>query len=116
MRFPASAPASGPGSRSTAGGDAVGSRMRMRAMRAERTVTRVSAMRAEVVCTGVRFGEGPVWCGDGTLVVTSVAEGALYRVHVDASRGERFADTGGGANGAALAADGSILVTQNGGI
>jgi gluconolactonase len=68
------------------------------------------------VCTGVPFGEGPVWCPDGTLVVTSVAAGALYRVFPDELRTERFADTGGGANGAALAADGSILVTQNGGI
>jgi gluconolactonase len=47
--------------------------------------------------------------------VTSVAEGALYRIWPDEGRAERFADTGGGANGAALAADGSILVTQNGG-
>ena len=70
---------------------------------------------AEVVCEGPKFGEGPVWCGDGTLVVTSVAEGALYRVRPEQNTAEHFADTGGGANGAALAADGSILVTQNGG-
>jgi gluconolactonase len=72
-------------------------------------------MNAEVVCDGIRFGEGPVWCDDGTLVVTSVAEGELYRVEPDQNRATVFADTGGGANGAALAADGSILVTQNGG-
>jgi gluconolactonase len=76
----------------------------------------MSGSRAEVVCDGVAFGEGPVWCGDGTVVVTSVAEGALYRVWPEELRAVRFADTGGGANGAALAADGSILVTQNGGI
>jgi len=70
---------------------------------------------AEVVCDGIPFGEGPVWCPDATLVVTSVAEGALYRVWPAEGRAERYADTGGGANGAALAADGSILVTQNGG-
>lgn len=64
---------------------------------------------------GVAFGEGPVWCGNGTLVVTSVSEGALYRVDTSAGRAARWADTQGGANGAALAADGSILVTQNGG-
>jgi gluconolactonase len=34
----------------------------------------------------------------------------------EAQRHQRFAVTGGGANGAALSADGSILVTQNGGI
>ena len=73
-------------------------------------------MRSEVVCRGVRFGEGPVWCGDDTLVVTSVADGALVRVDVASGQTSRFADTGGGANGAALAADGSMLVTQNGGI
>ncbi|MDQ1533133.1 MAG: hypothetical protein QOF28_894, partial [Actinomycetota bacterium] len=32
-------------------------------------------MQAEIVAVGVPFGEGPVWCGDGTLVVTSVAAG-----------------------------------------
>jgi gluconolactonase len=68
------------------------------------------------VCDGIPFGEGPVWCPDGTLVVTSVAEGALYRVWPEQHRAEKFADTGGGANGAALVADGSVLVTQNGGI
>ncbi len=73
-------------------------------------------MRSEVVCDGIRFGEGPVWCGQGTLVVTSVPDGALYRVDVTTGAVGLFADVGGGANGAALAADGSILVTQNGGI
>ncbi|MEY2460107.1 MAG: gluconolactonase [Acidimicrobiaceae bacterium] len=72
-------------------------------------------MRAEVVVDGIPFGEGPVWCPDRTLVVTSVAEGALYRVWPEQSRAERIADTGGGANGAALASDGGFLVTQNGG-
>ncbi|GIU90659.1 MAG: gluconolactonase [Acidimicrobiia bacterium] len=72
-------------------------------------------MRAEHVAGGLPFAEGPVWCPDGTVVVTSVAEGALHRVDPSTGATERFADTGGGANGAALAADGSILVTQNGG-
>ena len=72
-------------------------------------------MRAEVVVDGIAFGEGPVWCPDQTLVVTSVAEGALYRVWPESGRAERIADTGGGANGAALASDGGFVVTQNGG-
>src|SRR6476661_8189052 len=73
-------------------------------------------MQCEVVADGVRFGEGPVWCGNNSLVVTSVADGALYRIDVATGAMTLFADTGGGANGAALAADGSMLVTQNGGI
>jgi gluconolactonase len=69
-----------------------------------------------VVFDSIPFSEGPVWCDDGTLVVTSVAAGALYRVWPSEHRAERCAQTGGGANGAALAADGSILVAQNGGM
>ena len=64
----------------------------------------------------IPFSEGPVWCDDGTLVVTSVAAGALFRVWPTEQRAERCAQTDGGANGAALAADGSILVAQNGGM
>jgi gluconolactonase len=78
-------------------------------------VQEAAVPQAEVVVDGIPFGEGPVWCPDGTLVVTSVAEGALYRVQPQANTTERYADTGGGANGAALAVDGSILVAQNGG-
>ena len=73
-------------------------------------------MKSQVVAGGVRFAEGPVWCGNDTLVVTSVADGALYLIDVPTGGTEILAETGGGANGAALAADGSILVTQNGGV
>jgi gluconolactonase len=75
-----------------------------------------------VICSGPEFGEGPVWCppgagaAEGTVVCTSVAQGTLSRVWPDTGRREVIADTGGGANGAALAADGGFLVTQNGGI
>jgi len=71
---------------------------------------------AEVIVVGLLFPEGPVWCGDGTVVCTSVAEGALYRVWPTEGRKERIASVGGGANAAAPADDGGFLVTQNGGI
>jgi len=73
-------------------------------------------MQSEQVGEGIPFAEGPVWCPDGSVVATSVAEGALYRVWPEQQKTERIANTSGGANGAALAHDGSILVTQNGGI
>ena len=75
-----------------------------------------------VICSGPVFGEGPVWCPPGAgrprarSSCTSVAEGTLSRVWPEQGRREVIADTGGGANGAALAADGGFLVTQNGGI
>jgi gluconolactonase len=71
---------------------------------------------AEIVATGIRFAEGPVWCGDDTIVCTSVADGALERVHLEEGRVERVAVVGGGANAAQLASDGGFVVTQNGGI
>ncbi len=74
-------------------------------------------MQSVVVGTGIPFAEGPVWCPDGTVVATSVAAGALVpRLARATQETERIAVTGGGANGAALGTDGSILVTQNGGI
>jgi gluconolactonase len=75
------------------------------------------ASRAEVVVDGVRLGEGPVWRPDqGDLVCTSVCDGLLWRIDIDRGAKELFADTGGGANGAALCHDGGLLVTQNGGL
>ena len=81
--------------------------------RVRRTVPPVQSV---VVGKGIPFAEGPVWCPDGTVVATSVAAGALFRVKPGSGSVEQIARTSGGANGAALAADGSILVTQNGGI
>jgi gluconolactonase len=73
-------------------------------------------VKAEVVVDGVRFGEGPVWCDDGSLVVTSVCDGVLWRVDVAAGSKSLLADVGGGANAAAPCSDGGFLVTQNGGL
>jgi gluconolactonase len=71
---------------------------------------------AEVVVPEVNFPEGPVWCDDGTLVFTSVPNGALYRVDVDSGEMTTIAVVGGGANSAAPATGGGFVVTQNGGI
>lgn len=72
--------------------------------------------RPVTVVDRVRFPEGPVWCGDETLVFTSVADGALYRVDVRTGALGTVAVVGGGANAAAPTADGGFVVTQNGGI
>jgi len=70
----------------------------------------------ELIAEGIGLPEGPVWCEDGTLVVTAVAEGALYRIWPEQGRKQKIAETAGGPNAAAPADDGGFIVTQNGGI
>jgi len=70
----------------------------------------------EVVAEDTGLGEGPVWCpGEGTVVLTSVDRGVLYRVWPLTRRKEVVADTAGSPNAAQLASDGGFVVTQAGG-
>jgi gluconolactonase len=73
-------------------------------------------MKAEVVLADLPPGEGPVWCSDGTLVITHLAPGCLRRIWPGSGRSEIAAKTGGGANSAYPASDGGFVVTQNGGM
>jgi gluconolactonase len=66
------------------------------------------------VTSGLRFPEGPIAMPDGSVVVVEIQGGTLARVSPDGSI-ERFADCGGGPNGAAVGADGAIYVCNNGG-
>jgi gluconolactonase len=76
------------------------------------------------VAEGLDFPEGPVAMPDGSIVFTEITGGRLRRYRPGPERpSERdhgevaaFAQTDGGPNGATLGADGSIYVTQNGGM
>ena len=69
-----------------------------------------------VVSEGIGgVAEGPVWCPDGTLIVTCVDGGLIHRVFPDQGRAVVVGRTAGGPNGAALAGDGGVVVAQNGG-
>jgi gluconolactonase len=71
-------------------------------------------MQGEIVAEQLVFPEGPVWHGD-QLYFVEIGAGRVSRF--TPGRGvERFAQTGGGPNGATLARDGSLYVTQNGGM
>jgi gluconolactonase len=74
------------------------------------------AMRYEVVTTEAPLGEGPVWCPDGTLVISLISPGALARVQPASGKVEKLISLPGGANSAQLADDGGFVVTNNGGI
>jgi sugar lactone lactonase YvrE len=74
-------------------------------------------MRSAVAAVGVGFGEGPVWRPSlGDLIVTSISEGALFRVDGAAGTIGHWADRARGPNGALLIEGDGILVAQNGGL
>lgn len=66
------------------------------------------------VTSGLKFPEGPIAMPDGSVVVVEIQSGTLARVSPDGSI-DRFADCGGGPNGAAVGPDGQIYVCNNGG-
>ncbi|MBX3540889.1 MAG: SMP-30/gluconolactonase/LRE family protein [Chelatococcus sp.] len=67
-----------------------------------------------VIAEGLRFPEGPVACGDGSLLVVEIASGALTRVGPDGVV-RRLATIAGGPNGLAVGPDGAYYVCNNGG-
>jgi gluconolactonase len=71
-------------------------------------------MRIDVLADGLGFTEGPVWLGDGRVALTSISHGCVYIV--DPSGGVERITTGGGPNGLAADAEGTLYVAQNGGI
>lgn len=70
-------------------------------------------MKLESVADGVGFTEGPVATRDGAVVFVSVDQGVVHRADADGCR--VVAATGGGPNGLAEGADGTLYVAQNGG-
>ena len=69
---------------------------------------------AQVVATGLRFPEGPVVLGDGSVLVTEIARGTVTRVEPD-GRVEVVKEVGGGPNGMAIGPDGALYITNNNG-
>jgi gluconolactonase len=68
----------------------------------------------KVIATDLWFPEGPVWLGDGSLVLVEMRRQTLTRVWMDGSKAI-VATLGGGPNGAAIGPDGHCYVCNNGG-
>lgn len=71
-------------------------------------------MHIDVIADGLGFTEGPVWLPDDRVALTSISHGCVYIVDPRDGALERI-DTGGGPNGLACGADGTLYVAQNGG-
>lgn len=67
-----------------------------------------------VVTEGLRFPEGPVALGDGSVLVVEIERQTLSKVWPD-GRIENFVKLGGGPNGVAIGPDGAAYVCNNGG-
>ena len=67
-----------------------------------------------VIAQDLWFPEGPVWLGDGSLLVVEIRRKTLTRVWLD-GRKQIVAELGGGPNGAAIGPDGHCYVCNNGG-
>ena len=67
-----------------------------------------------VIAEDLLFPEGPVWVGDGSLVVVEIRRKTLTRIWPD-GRKAIVATLGGGPNGAAIGSDGYLYVVNNGG-
>lgn len=67
------------------------------------------------ITSGLQYPEGPVAMDDGSVIVTELKGGRLVRVQPSGAK-EVVAETGGGANGAAVGPDGKMYVCNNGGI
>ena len=66
------------------------------------------------IASGLRFPEGPIAMGDGSVVLVEIAGRTLSRAWPD-GKVEVVAELGGGPNGAALGPDGKVYVCNNGG-
>ena len=67
-----------------------------------------------VIAEDLWFPEGPVWLGDGSLLVVEIRRKTLTRIWLD-GRKSVVAELGGGPNGAAIGPDGHCYVCNNGG-
>ena len=72
-------------------------------------------MYIELMADGLGFTEGPVWLPDDRVALTSISHGCVYIVDPSGGPLERI-ETGGGPNGMACGADGTLYVAQNGGV
>jgi gluconolactonase len=72
-----------------------------------------TALEVRVLAADVGRCEGPVWRRDGSIAFVSLDHGCVYAF--DGAGLRTLAVTGGGPNGAAEGADGTLYVAQNGG-
>lgn len=79
-----------------------------------------TAQHVRELATGIGFTEGPVWTRSGRLLVTSISRGLIYEVplpgeQVAGEQARPVLEPGGGPNGMAEDAGGTLWIAQSGG-
>ncbi|MEO7408628.1 MAG: SMP-30/gluconolactonase/LRE family protein [Vicinamibacterales bacterium] len=67
-----------------------------------------------MICSGLKYPEGPIFLPDGSIVLCELAGGTLTRVSPE-GRATIIAALGGSPNGAAIGPDGKVYVCNSGG-
>ena len=67
-----------------------------------------------VIADGLRFPEGPVAMGDGSVILGEIAGSAVTRIARGGAKSP-IGNAGGGPNGLATGPDGALYVCNNGG-
>ena len=67
-----------------------------------------------IFAEGFGFPEGPVFCADGSIVLTEIRNNRCSRVTASGEIAV-FSETGGGPNGLAVGPDGAFYLCNNGG-
>jgi len=67
-----------------------------------------------IVAHDLKFPEGPIAMGDGSVILGEIAGSTVTRIKADGTV-DRFSEAGGGPNGLAIGPDGAIYCCNNGG-
>ena len=67
-----------------------------------------------IIASGLKFPEGPIYMNDGSILVVEIARGTLSRVDTSGNV-NIVSELGGGPNGAAIGPDGYCYICNNGG-
>lgn len=69
----------------------------------------------EVICTGLKYPEGPVHCADGSIILVEIMGQTLTQVSANGGKNTTLASLPGGPNGTAVGPDNCLYVCNSGG-
>lgn len=78
-------------------------------------MTKLDNSKIEVMSSGLGYPEGPIHCSDGSILLVEIKNQQLSHIPAEGGEAKKVASIPGGPNGAAVGADGNIVVCNDGG-